>query len=95
MSHSIQFNPLTLLSERETGVSKQPFEKSANNKTKTMRAHQRTKRRPGSDVKMKIVRENEARISKMLGSGMSVSAMCRRIGISRYTWYRYKAGQNG
>ena len=52
-------------------------------------------RRPGSDVKMKIVRENEARISKMLGSGMSVSAMCRRIGISRYTWYRYKAGQNG
>ena len=50
-----------------------------------MRAHQRTKRRPGSDVKMKIVRENEARIAKMLGSGMSVSAMCRRIGISRYT----------
>ena len=60
-----------------------------------MRAHQRTKRRPGSDVKMKIVRENEARIAKMLGSGMSVSAMCRRIGISRYTWYRYKAGQKG
>ena len=60
-----------------------------------MRAHQRTKRRPGSDVKMKIVRENEARIAKMLGSGMSVSAMCRRIGISRNTWYRYKAGQNG
>ena len=54
-------------------------------------------RRPGSDVKMRIVRENEARISKMLGSGMSVSAMCRRIGISRNTWYRYKAGagQNG
>ena len=52
-------------------------------------------RKPGSDVKMRIVRENEARIAKMLGSGMSVSAMCRRIGISRYTWYRYKAGQNG
>ena len=44
---------------------------------------------------MKIVRENEVRIAKMLGSGMSVSAMCRRIGISRNTWYRYKAGQNG
>ena len=52
-------------------------------------------RKPGSDVKMRIVRENEAKILKMLNTGMTVSAMCRRIGISRNTWYRYKATAGG
>ena len=46
-------------------------------------------RRSGSDVKMRLIKENETRIHAMLNSGMTVTKMCRRIGISRNTWYRY------
>lgn len=46
-------------------------------------------RRPGSDVKMQVIRENSARIEAMLASGMTVTKICRKIGISRNTWYKF------
>ena len=46
-------------------------------------------RRAGSDVKMQLIKENVSRINAMLNAGMTVTKMCRRIGISRNTWYRY------
>lgn len=46
-------------------------------------------RRAGSDVKMQLIKENMSRINAMLNAGMTVTKMCRRIGISRNTWYRY------
>ena len=48
-------------------------------------------RRPGSNVKIKFIEQNEARIARMLDSGMSITQMCRKIGISRHTWYKYKS----
>jgi DNA invertase Pin-like site-specific DNA recombinase len=47
-------------------------------------------RRRGSDVKMEIIRENETEIERMLEEGMSVSMMCRKIGVARSTWYKYQ-----
>lgn len=47
-------------------------------------------RRSGSDIKMELIRENESQIEKMLEEGMSVSKMCRKIGIARSTWYKYQ-----
>ena len=46
-------------------------------------------RRPGSDVKMQVIRDNSARIEAMLASGMTVTKICRKIGISRNTWYKF------
>lgn len=48
-------------------------------------------RRPGSNVKMQRIRESEDRITAMLDGGMPVTKMCRKIGISRSTWYKYLA----
>ena len=48
-------------------------------------------RRPGSNVKIKFIEQNEAQIARMLDSGMSITQMCRKIGISRHTWYKYKS----
>ena len=48
-------------------------------------------RRPGSDVKMQVLRENSARIEAMLASGMTVTKICRKIGISRNTWYKFQS----
>lgn len=48
-------------------------------------------RRPGSNVKIEYIEQNEARIARMLDSGMSITQMCRKIGISRHTWYKYKS----
>ena len=48
-------------------------------------------RRPGSNVKIKFIEQNEARRARMLDSGMSITQMCRKIGISRHTWYKYKS----
>ena len=48
-------------------------------------------RRPGSNVKIKFIEQNEARIARMLDSGISITQMCRKIGISRHTWYKYKS----
>ena len=48
-------------------------------------------RRPGSNVKMQRIRESEDRITAMLNGGMPVTKMCRKIGISRSTWYKYLA----
>lgn len=48
-------------------------------------------RRPGSDVKMQVIRENSARIEAMLASGMTVTKICRKIGISRNTWYKFQS----
>ena len=48
-------------------------------------------RRPGSNVKIKFIEQNEARIARMLDSGMSIPQMCRKVGISRHTWYKYKS----
>lgn len=46
-------------------------------------------RRPGSNVKMEVLRQNEARIEAMLAAGLSVTKVCRKIGVSRNTWYKY------
>lgn len=46
-------------------------------------------RRRGSDVKMEVIRQNKARIEAMLAAGLSVTKMCRKIGVSRNTWYKY------
>ena len=48
-------------------------------------------RRPGSDVKMQVIRDNSARIEAMLASGMTVTKICRKIGISRNTWYKFRS----
>ena len=48
-------------------------------------------RRPGSDVKMQVIRDNSARIESMLASGMTVTKICRKIGISRNTWYKFQS----
>ena len=48
-------------------------------------------RRPGSDVKMQVIRDNSARIETMLASGMTVTKICRKIGISRNTWYKFQS----
>ena len=48
-------------------------------------------RRPGSNVKIELIEQNEERITRMLDSGMSITQMCRKIGISRHTWYKYKS----
>ena len=48
-------------------------------------------RRPGSDVKMQVIRDNLARIEAMLASGMTVTKICRKIGISRNTWYKFQS----
>ena len=48
-------------------------------------------RRPGSDVKMQVISDNSARIEAMLASGMTVTKICRKIGISRNTWYKFQS----
>ena len=48
-------------------------------------------RRPGSNVKIELIEQNKERIARMLDSGMSITQMCRKIGISRHTWYKYKS----
>ncbi len=48
-------------------------------------------RRLGSDVKMQVIRDNSARIEAMLASGMTVTKICRKIGISRNTWYKFQS----
>lgn len=48
-------------------------------------------RRPGSNVKIDLILRNEERINAMLASGVPVTKMCRKIGISRHTWYKYKS----
>ena len=47
-------------------------------------------RRIGSEVKIERIRQNEPRIRKMLEQGMSVTRMCRKIGVARSTWYKYR-----
>ena len=48
-------------------------------------------RRPGSNVKMQRICESKDRITAMLNGGRPVTKMCRKIGISRSTWYKYLA----
>lgn len=48
-------------------------------------------RRPGSNVQIQKIKDNSPRIEAWLSGGMSVARMCRKIGISRNTWYKYKA----
>lgn len=48
-------------------------------------------RRPGSNVKMQVIRDSEKRIETMLADGLSVTKMCRKIGVSRTTWYKYQS----
>lgn len=48
-------------------------------------------RRPGSNVKMQVIRNSEKRIETMLADGLSVTQMCRKIGVSRTTWYKYQS----
>ena len=47
-------------------------------------------RRPGSNVQIQKIKDNSPRIEAWLSGGMSVARMCRKIGISRNTWYKYK-----
>ena len=48
-------------------------------------------RRPGSNVQIQKIKDNSPRIEDWLSGGMSVARMCRKIGVSRNTWYKYKA----
>ena len=48
-------------------------------------------RRPGSNVQIQKIKDNSPRIEAWLSGGMSVARMCRKIGVSRNTWYKYKA----
>ena len=47
-------------------------------------------RRPGSTVKMQVIEANEPRIEAMLQNGVSVTKVCKRLGISRNTYYKYR-----
>ena len=47
-------------------------------------------RRPGSTVKMRVIEANEPRIEAMLQNGVSVTKVCKRLGISRNTYYKYR-----
>ena len=42
-------------------------------------------------MKMQVIRDNSDRIEAMLASGMTVSKICRKIGISRNTWYKFQS----
>lgn len=48
-------------------------------------------RHKGSKVKMKLIEQNYTRITTMLHNGMTITKMCKRIGVSRNTWYKYQA----
>lgn len=48
-------------------------------------------RRPGSKVKMQLISEKEEQINKMIAAGLSVTKICRKIGVSRNTYYKFKA----
>ena len=47
-------------------------------------------RRPGSTVKMRVIEANEPRIEAMLQNGVSVTKVCKRLGLSRNTYYKYR-----
>lgn len=51
-------------------------------------------RRPGSNVKMQLISENEERINKMIAAGLPVTKICRKIGVSRNTYYKFIAMQD-
>ena len=51
-------------------------------------------RRPGSKVKMQLISENEERINKMIAAGLPVTKICRKIGVSRNTYYKFIAMQD-
>jgi len=46
-------------------------------------------RRKGSCVKMQFLESNSATISKLLKDGHSISSICRKMKVSRYTFYKY------
>lgn len=48
-------------------------------------------RRPGSKVKMQLISDNEDRIEAMLAAGLPVTKICRKIGVSRNTYYKFRA----
>ena len=48
-------------------------------------------RRPGSTVKMKVISEKEEQINKMIAAGLPVTKICRKIGVSRNTYYKFIA----
>ena len=48
-------------------------------------------RRPGSKVKMQLICENEEQINKMIAAGLPVTKICRKIGVSRNTYYKFIA----
>ena len=48
-------------------------------------------RKPGSDAKMQVLRDNEEGIEKMLAAGLPVTKICRKIGVSRNTYYKFRA----
>lgn len=48
-------------------------------------------RRPGSTVKMQVISEKEEQINKMIAAGLPVTKICRKIGVSRNTYYKFIA----
>lgn len=52
-------------------------------------------RKCGSEVKMKLIEENEEQIEIMLAKGMSITKICRTIGVARSTWYKYQHKKEG
>lgn len=51
-------------------------------------------RKKGSCVKQEVLKENAERIETMRSSGCTVAEICRAIGVSRDTFYRYLAKQD-
>lgn len=51
-------------------------------------------RRPGSNVKMQLIRDNEDRINAMLAAGLPITKICRKLGVSRNTYYKFIAKQD-
>lgn len=48
-------------------------------------------RKPGSTVKMQVISEKEEQINKMIAAGLPVTKICRKIGVSRNTYYKFIA----
>lgn len=45
----------------------------------------------GCAPKIQILLDNEDLIHEMLASGASIRSICRRLGVSKDTWYRYRS----
>lgn len=49
-------------------------------------------RRKGSAVKVQMLQDKKPYIDTMIGSGLSITEVCRRLGVSRNTYYKWIRG---